>query len=162
MLHAYRCLWIATLFSAMACGASANGTASPDHDTDSVLIVNSGSTNTAGFRIVVERSGQARYTATRRRFSAQDHEAPSTVQKQVPHALLQRLYSDLDAAKPLSALPEPRCMKPASFGFILTVEFNGEKTPDLSCGGDDNTPMQALIRDVKEISALFGGAESRS
>ncbi len=161
MLRACQYLKIAALISAMACSASVNPTAFPDHDTDSVLIVNSGSTNTAGFRIVVERSGQARYTATSRRFSPQAHQPPNTVQKQLSRVLLQRLYSDLEAAKPLSALPEPHCMKSASFGFSLTVEFNGEKTPDLSCGGGDSTPMQALIRDVKEISALFGAAENQ-
>jgi hypothetical protein len=46
-------------------------------------------------------------------------------------------------------------MKSVSFGVTMTVEFNGEKTPDLGCGGGDNSSLQALIRDVKEIVALF-------
>ncbi len=67
-----------------------------------------------------------------------------------------RLYSDLNAAQPLSSLPEPRCMKSVSFGTTLTLQFNGQKTPDLSCGDGGNSSLRALIRDVKEVVAAFG------
>src|SRR5690348_5681451 len=98
MLREHQCLWIAALIFAMTCRTSAYSAAPAGRDTDSVLIVNSGSTNTAGFRIVVERSGEAQYTATPHRFSSQTRESPSSTQKKVPRALLQRLYSDLDSA----------------------------------------------------------------
>jgi hypothetical protein len=119
------------------------------------LIVDSGSTNAAGFRIAVQRSGQAEYTAIPRRYGARSDEESNTKRDRIPQALADRLYSDLHAAKPLSSLPEARCMKSASFGTTLVIEFGGEKTPDLNCGQGDNAKLQALTRDAKEIANLF-------
>jgi hypothetical protein len=113
---------------------------------DVAVIVNSGSTNTSGFRIVVERSGKAESTTTPQ---------GKQMRRKLPEALTKQLYSDLRAATPLSSLPAPRCMKSASFGTKLTIEFGGQETPDLSCGGGDNAMLQALIRDANEIVKLF-------
>jgi hypothetical protein len=120
------------------------------HAADSAVIVNSGSTNTAGFRIAVDPSGDAQYTATSRK-----SEPKAAAQTHVPDALVKRLYSDLDAAKPLASLPHPRCIKSASFGTRLTIEFGDSETPDLSCGDGDNAKLRALIRDAQEIVTLF-------
>ncbi len=147
---------ITAIAAVFACSALTRAEAASRHATDSVVIVNSGSTNRAGFQIVVERSGRAEYTAKPRRFGPQSGEVPGTVRKELPRALVLRLYSDLKAAQPLSSLPEPRCMKSVSFGTTLTLQFNGQKTPDLSCGDGGNSSFQALIRDVKEIVAAFG------
>ena len=143
------------------CLASARMPDTAKAKTDSVVIVNSGSTNFAGYRIVVEKSGNAEYTATPRRYGPQSQGAAGPVRKKVPRPLLQRLYSDLGAAKPLSALPEAHCMKSASFGSTLTVEFNGQKTPDLSCGDGGSAEMENLARDVKEISAMFAALNAK-
>jgi hypothetical protein len=125
---------------------------------DAAVIVNSGSTNKAGFRIVVERSGNAEYTPMPRRPNApliRPPEGTTPVRRSIPDGLVRRLYSDLDAAKPLSSLPQARCAKSASFGFRLTIEFGGLETPDLSCGDGDNPKLRALIQDANEIGALF-------
>jgi hypothetical protein len=124
---------------------------------DSAVIVNSGSTNKAGFRIVVERSGNAEYAAIPRGLNPQpaQPESTKTAHGPVPDALVQRLYSDLEAAKPLASLPQPRCMKSASFGFRLTIELGSLETPDLSCGDGNSPKLRALIRDANEIVALF-------
>jgi hypothetical protein len=121
---------------------------------DSAVIVNSGSTNRAGFRIVVDRSGNAEYTATPRRPN-QPSASATPARLPAPDALVERLYSDLEAAKPLASLPHPRCAKSASFGFRLTIEFGGFETPDLSCGDADSLKLRALIRDANEIVELF-------
>jgi len=42
-----------------------------------------------------------------------------------------------------------------AFGKKLTIEFGGQATPDLSCGGGDNAILQALVRDASEIVKLF-------
>jgi hypothetical protein len=119
---------------------------------DSAVIVNSGSTNSAGFRIAVERSGNAEYTET----SPRPNSRPVTpARRMVPDALVQRLYSDLEAAQPLTSLPRPRCMKSVSFGFRLTIEFGGPETPDLTCGTGDSPKLRALIQDANDIVALF-------
>lgn len=121
-------------------------------EADSAVIVNSGSTNTAGFKIAVERSGNAEYAAMPRRPLPQ---APEPSRRPVPNELAKRLYADLEAAKPLSSLPRPRCAKSASFGSRLTIEFGGSETPDLSCGDGDNPKLRALIHDTNDILAIF-------
>ena len=108
------------------------------------VIVNSGSTNRAGFRILVKHSGVAEMTSG----------AKSLEHKLAPEAV-QRFYADLKAAAPLAALPKVHCMKSASFGSSLSVELGPDKTPDLSCGDGDNPAIRNLIRDVQEIVSLF-------
>ncbi len=124
---------------------------------DSVAIVSSGSTNRAGYRIMVERSGSAEYTAVPRRSGPQSKTQSDTpARRRVPDALVKRFFSDLETAKPLTSLPQPRCAKSASFGSRLTIEAAGFETPDLSCGDGDSPKLRALIRDANEIVALFG------
>ncbi len=122
---------------------------------DVAVIVNSGSTNSAGFRIVVERSGKAEFTAVPRKSGRSPDETPKQMERTLPDAMVKRFYADLDAAKPLSSLPNRRCMKSASFGTKLTIEFAGEETPDLSCGSGDDAKLQDLVRDANEIVKLF-------
>jgi hypothetical protein len=117
---------------------------------DTAVIVNSGSTNRAGFRIEVERSGQAEYTSTPRRGQAAEQ-----VRRKIPDSLLQRFYADLGAAQPLSALPVEHCAKSVSFGTTTTVELGSERTPDISCPNARNPNTKALMRDVDEIVQLF-------
>lgn len=111
---------------------------------DSAVINDSGSTNSAGFKIVVQQSGKADYSSR-----------STTKSVTVPDDLLHRFYADLDAAKPLSALPSKHCMKSASFGTTRTIEYAGQQSPDLSCRGTNNAQLQALIRDVDAIVKLF-------
>jgi hypothetical protein len=121
----------------------------------SVTIVNSGSTNTAGFRIVVDPSGKAEFTSQPRRQSADKAVKPKTVAKTIPKSLAESLLSDVNAARPLSSLPAPLCMKSASFGSRLTIQVGDETSPDLSCGDGGNAQLQALIRDANAIVKLF-------
>jgi hypothetical protein len=116
------------------------------------VIVNSGSTNAAGFRIIVERSGNAEYTVRPRRV---ENTAAKPVQRKVPDALVRRLYADLEAAQPLSALPHRGCFKSASFGTKVTIEDGKEISPDLSCPEERDAHIRALMRDVSEIVKYF-------
>jgi hypothetical protein len=116
---------------------------------DTAVIVNSGSTNRAGFRVEVDRSGAAVYTSTPRGQPAE------RVRRNVPDELLRRFYADLEAAHPLSALPAERCAKSVSFGTTTIVELGSERTPDISCPNARNPNTKALMRDVDEIVQLF-------
>ena len=120
---------------------------------DAAVIVDSGSTNTAGFRIVVERSGNAVDTQTPRQPEETREAQPR--RRTLPRRLLRRFYADLEAGKPLSGLPHARCLKSASFGTTLTIELAGETTPDLSCGDHSDSRLKALVRDTSEIVKLF-------
>ena len=124
---------------------------------DTVTIVNSGSTNRPGFRIVVDRSGVAEFTQISRANStpAAQPDAAKPIGLTISRALTDRLYADLEAATPLASLPAPHCMKSVSFGSTLRIEFAGEQTPDLSCGDAGNPALATLIRDCNEIVALF-------
>ena len=119
-----------------------------------VTIVNSGSTNTAGYQIAVDQSGKADYQSQP---SAGKAAAPKTVSKTVPQSLASALYADVDAARPLSSLPARTCAKSASFGARLTVRFGAEESPDLSCGDGGNEKLRALIRDTNAVVKLFTG-----
>lgn len=122
---------------------------------DAAVIVNSGSTNVAGFQITVERLGDAELAPVPRRPSPPSSAKAEPTHKRVPGALVGRFYSDLEAAKPLSSLPKQRCFKSASFGSKLTIEFGADETPDLSCGDGGNLKLRALIQDTNEIVNLF-------
>lgn len=122
---------------------------------DRPVIVNSGSTNTAGFRIAVEQSGKASYTQMPHRSGLPSDAQGGSKSRNLPKDLVQRFYADLEAAKPFSDLPSGGCMKSASFGTALTIEFAGQKTPDLSCGDHDNAKLKALIADANEIVKAF-------
>ena len=101
----------------------------------SAVIVNSGSTNTPGYRILVKTSGDAEYSVEPRRHGPRN--AATQMQRRILSALVQRFYSDLKAAMPFSALPHRGCMKSVSSGTTLRIEFDSEQTPDLSCRGDN-------------------------
>jgi hypothetical protein len=122
---------------------------------DSAVIVNSGSTNTAGFRISVNPSGDAEYKVTPRGSEPKSGEKPAPATQHIPDALVKRLFSDLEAAQPLGSLPQLRCAKSASFGTRLTIEFGDSGTPDLSCGDGENAKLRALIQDATEVVAIF-------
>jgi hypothetical protein len=125
----------------------------------SAEIVDSGSTNTAGFRILVDRAGRAEYQAVPRKNSPQSDAKNGNQRRQLSRELADRFYSDLESAKPFSSLPDQRCMKSASFGTTRSIEFAGEKTPDLSCGDGGDPKLQAIIRDANEIIKLFSTSE---
>jgi len=122
---------------------------------ENAIIIDSGSTNRAGVRIEVGRSGVAEMTPGRRRNAGPASEQTKPLQRTLSSAVVQRFYADLESAKPLGSLPEVHCMKSASFGSALTVVLGNEQTPDLSCGDGGNAAMRNLIRDVNEIVALF-------
>jgi len=121
---------------------------------DSAIIEQSGSTNSSGFRIVVEKSGKANYTPVAAK-SGRQTDAAKPQSKQITSDLAGRFFSDLGAAGNLSDLPKPRCMKSASFGTTLTVELGGQKSPDLSCGDGGNAKLKALIQDTNDIVSSF-------
>ena len=133
--------------------ASTRGTGEQGPEPDAATILDSGSTNRPGFRIVVAQSGLAELTSMPRK-SGEKPEPVEPLRRMLPAAVLNRFYGDLKTAKPLASLPAVHCMKSASFGSTLTVAFAGEQTPDLSCGDGGNAAMSRLIRDVNEIVAL--------
>ncbi|HEV3085857.1 MAG TPA: hypothetical protein VGX96_01435 [Candidatus Elarobacter sp.] len=111
---------------------------------DEALIVNSGSTNRAGYRLRVYADG---WTAL------QQGDVP--VRKRVPAALVDRFFADLKAAGPLSKLPAAHCMKSVSFGSTTSIGYRGVLSPDLSCPSSSPS-ARALAVDAAALASAAG------
>jgi hypothetical protein len=65
--------------------------------------------------------------------------------------LHEQFLRDLQAAGSLNALPANHCMKSASFGSSLYVEYHGVRSPDLSCPEQVDPRTKALKSDAGKI-----------
>ncbi|MDQ6780914.1 MAG: hypothetical protein M3Z37_07170 [Candidatus Eremiobacteraeota bacterium] len=108
----------------------------------SAVILNSGSTNFRGYRIVLRPDGSAEYAAADQRARAD-----------IAPTLTQRFFVDLRSAAPLHALPYARCMKSVSFGTSVFLYWNHSRSPDLSC--PTNAAGQRLFEDSNAIAAAL-------
>lgn len=86
------------------------------------VILDTGSTNTSGYRIVVQRDGAAEYVI--------DHRRQKT---QISKTATEAFFTALEAAMPLSSLASGHCMKSASFGSSTFAWWRGQRSPDLQC-----------------------------
>jgi len=120
-------------------------------------IIDSGSTNRAGFRIVVNaavnRAGTAEITVQPGRFDSTDTALKPTT-RVLSNDIAEKLFAALKAAGRLDALPAIHCAKSASFGSTLTIALGDEQSPDLSCGDGGNPALRELIGVVRQIVAL--------
>jgi len=110
--------------------------------TVNAVIVNSGSTNLAGYRIEVAPDGHAQVT-----------QGTATREVTIPAQLATRLYTDLAAAGPLDALPTQPCMKSVSFGSRTTLAYKTKTSADLQCG-QLSPAGRALAADAAAIAAV--------
>lgn len=144
---------LSAVAAALAGGASAGGTLlklAPAKGE--AMIVNTGSTNTTGYTIWVQPSGSVRYAIQRglgNDFQAMAH----PVAGRIPVVQSKKLFHDLIAAGPLSALPARRGMRSVSFGTATYIYYKGDRSPDLTLGGDARA--DALKADVAAISSAL-------
>lgn len=107
-------------------------------------IVNSGSTNVAGYRLRVSPDG-----------STFLNQANLPLRRRLPHALVARFFAALREAGDLAALPDAHCMKSASFGSSTRIEYHGRISPDLSCPSG-SVRERTLYLDAQAIGAAAG------
>jgi hypothetical protein len=105
-----------------------------------VTIEDTGSTNRLGLRVTFDREGQATV----------DSRSRDTRHIKLAESLSKQFMLDLEAVGPLIDIPVVHCMKSVSFGSSLFVEFNGHRSPDLSCPGHDSHSGQ-LQKDANQI-----------
>jgi hypothetical protein len=108
------------------------------------LILNSGSTNRAAYRLRVWADGTT---------ALQQGDIP--LKKRVSAELVKRFFSDLNAAGPLDQLPVAHCMKSASFGSATTIGYRGKMSPDVSCSGTSSA-ARALAIDATALADAAG------
>ncbi len=107
-------------------------------------IVNSGSTNTAGYRLTVNENGTVALV-----------QGDVTLKKHVAPEIVTRFFADLRAAAPVDAIPAAMCMKSASFGTTTRVLYRGKVSPDVSCPSP--SPLgRALAVDAQSLAGAAG------
>ena len=112
------------------------------------VILNAGSADVAGYRIVILPSGKATSVDGAGRWRGQ-----------LPGDLADRFFRDLTAAIPLSQLPATSCTKTAIAPLPTFVTFRGERSTDVSCRGNDKS--SALSNDAQAIARTLYVANYR-
>ncbi|MHC5935556.1 hypothetical protein [Nostoc sp.] len=108
--------------------------------SDVVIIVNSGSTNTIGYRIYVSPSGEVNYV-----------DGKGSNRGKLSHKLTEKFFRDVKIAEPLSNLPvKLGCAKSVSFGTTTSIRLADQQSQDISCPG--NGKAQRLDNDVIAIA----------
>ncbi|MEH2243460.1 hypothetical protein [Nostoc sp.] len=103
------------------------------------VILNSGSTNTIGYRIYVSQSGEVNYV-----------DGKGSNQGKLSEKLTEKFFRDLKVGEPLSNLPVRGCVKSVSFGTSTIIRLAGQQSQDISCPG--NAKAQRLDNDVIAIT----------
>jgi hypothetical protein len=106
------------------------------------VILNTGSTNSVGYRIVIQSNGSAEYVNGHTRATAH-----------VSLAVASKFYADMQAAMPLSLVHVEPCMKSASFGSSTFLWWRGQRSPDISCPG--SATSKTLNDDAAAVAAAL-------
>lgn len=104
-------------------------------------IIDSGSTNRPGLRVIIDPQGHA--TVIER--NGETHHI------KLPEQKCGAFLHSVKSAAPLSDLPAHHCFKSVSFGSSLFIEYQGQRSPDLSCPGQQNSDSAALQKEAREI-----------
>ncbi len=111
--------------------------------TTTIVIANSGATNLIGWRVLIAKDGSASWAS-----------GDGTGHAMLPPQMDTKFARDIAAAAPLASLPQPvDCMKPVSFGTSTFVTLGGDKSPDLTCPGND--AARALKDDIGAIAGYL-------
>ncbi|CAF3330535.1 unnamed protein product [Rotaria socialis] len=127
---------------------------SSNNENNIIQIINSGSTNTAGYIIELQRDGNVKWTVAPRTHQVFSTTPSSTTTQNSIQLSLSRtnnIFQAAEQALPFSQYAPIFCIKSVSFGTTLHVTYNEQQTPDLSCPLKD----QRLINLNKYIHELI-------
>ncbi len=136
-------------------------------------IENTGSTNTLGYAILVQSDGRTWNTVVHlspaylspadTNIAALKADNVPVLRATVGHlspVITRKFFHDLAAAMPLTSLMVRHGMRSASFGTRTYITYKGQRSPDLTFGGD--APANALKADIDAITkALHVGNAPR-
>lgn len=104
-------------------------------------IIDSGSTNRPGLRVTVDRQGHAIII----------EKSGETHRVELSPSMCAAFLHQVRNAVPLNNIPARHCFKSVSFGSSLFIEYQGERSPDLSCPGASNSETATLQKEAREI-----------
>jgi hypothetical protein len=124
----------------------------PSAGPNDAVIRNSGSTNTAGYTIVVHPDATA----------VLDLDG-TTAAKPIDKPMADAFFATLRAAGPVDKVATGHCMRSASFGSVTTVTFGGKTSGDLGCGTDPTLKSlhAAVARIADQVGATASGVRFR-
>jgi hypothetical protein len=132
-----------SLVSLLAASASMTPQPAAAVPANAALIVNSGSTNTRPYRIVLRPDGNALVSVD----GEPAHKAT------LPETTAAQFFAHLAAAMPLEKMAHEPCMKSASFGSSTYVQYKGQRSVDVTCGVQGaGAKLAADVADI--VSAL--------
>ena len=112
--------------------------------TNAVVITNTGTTDTIGYRIIIPPSGEAFFVTGK---------GPGN--KKLPAKLTRKLLKDLAAVGPIEQMAvRTPCVKPAASATTTTLGYHGQSSNDLNCPGDARAIK--LQKDVAEVVKALG------
>lgn len=109
---------------------------SSNNENNVVRIVNSGSTNTAGYVIELQRNGLVHWTVGPRHqpiFSTTPSSSTTPNNIQLSSSRTNNIFQAVEQASPFNQYASVFCIKSVSFGTTLHLNYNGQESPDLSC-----------------------------
>ena len=116
---------------------------------DGAVIVDSGSTNTPGYRIDIWSDGSATVVVQNRGVTRGEPKSFS-----VATNVAAKFFANLKAVRAGNVTGEP-CMKSASFGTMTHVTWHEWTSPDLDCPSD-RPALTSLVASVNAIRAASG------
>ncbi|CAF1503302.1 unnamed protein product [Didymodactylos carnosus] len=120
-------------------------------DTNVIRVVNSGSTNKAGFDIKIKRDGITKWIVyPRSRPFGNNNYQPTEKGFKLSQEFTNTLFNQIELTMPLNQYLDTHCIKSASFGSTLRVSYNDQTSPDLTCPIDNEklATLYTLVGDL--------------
>ncbi len=121
----------------------------PPQGTSGVLaeITNSGSTNTPGSTLAINRDGSGTLTYQK---GTEEERFRRYVNKTFPAGTFEssELENILTQIKDVGTVPNHDCLKSASFGSTTTITYQGKTSGDISCLSNEDAKIFQDLKDV--------------
>ena len=138
--HVLRALWLTIVLMPLLVSAK----------EPQATIQDTGSTNRLGLTVSFDREGNA----------IAESRGGETRQIKLDASMCKRFVLDLEAVGPLTELPVAHCAKSVSFGSSLFLEYQGRRSPDMSCPTNDQRVIDlqkhanAILRAARELTGF--------
>ena len=110
-----------------------------------IIIDNSGSTNTPGWTLTVQENGEG--IVVFKKSGYENQRISSTL------AMFKQLRIDLQSIGDVTKIQIGQCFKSASFGTLTTITYNGKSSGDLECiPPNESATVQNLSKQIQTIS----------